>query len=72
MFHGIRAAERNDRTPERQVPRLGAITIAKNEACNIGARLDQLAFCNERIVVDGDSDDGTPEIARPRDCTESH
>jgi glycosyltransferase involved in cell wall biosynthesis len=52
--------------PERQVPRLSAIIIAKNEARNIGACLDQLAFCDERIVVDGDSDDGTPEIARAR------
>src|ERR1700730_17012353 len=52
--------------PERQVPRLSAIIIAKNEARNIGACLDTLAFCDERIVVDGDSDDGTPEIARAK------
>jgi glycosyltransferase involved in cell wall biosynthesis len=52
--------------PERQVPRLSAIIIARNEARNIGACLDTLAFCDERIVVDGDSDDGTPEIARAR------
>src|SRR6202047_2326239 len=52
--------------PERQVPRLSAIIIAKNEARNIGACLDSIAFCDERIVVDGDSDDGTPEIARAR------
>jgi glycosyltransferase involved in cell wall biosynthesis len=48
------------------VPRLSAIIIAKNEARNIGACLDQLAFCDERIVVDGDSDDGTSEIARAK------
>jgi glycosyltransferase involved in cell wall biosynthesis len=52
--------------PERQVPRLSAIIIAKNEARNIGACLDSLAFCDERIVVDGDSDDGTAEIARAK------
>jgi len=52
--------------PERQVPRLSAIVIAKNEARNIGACLDSLAFCDERIVVDGESDDGTPEIARAK------
>jgi glycosyltransferase involved in cell wall biosynthesis len=52
--------------PECQVPRLSAIIIAKNEARNIGACLDQLAFCDERIVVDGDSDDGTSEIARAK------
>jgi glycosyltransferase involved in cell wall biosynthesis len=52
--------------PERRVPRLSAIIIAKNEARNIGACLDSLAFCDERIVVDGESDDGTPEIARAK------
>jgi glycosyltransferase involved in cell wall biosynthesis len=52
--------------PERQVPRLSAIIIAKNEARNIGACLDTLAFCDERIVVDGNSDDGTPDIARAK------
>lgn len=48
------------------MPRLSAIIIAKNEARNIGDCLDSLAFCDERIVVDGDSDDGTPEIARAK------
>jgi glycosyltransferase involved in cell wall biosynthesis len=48
------------------VPRLSAIIIAKNEARNIAACLDTLAFCDERIVVDGGSDDGTPEIARAK------
>jgi glycosyltransferase involved in cell wall biosynthesis len=52
--------------PECKVPRLSAIIIAKNEARNIGACLDTLAFCDERIVVDGDSDDGTPEMARAK------
>ena len=48
------------------MPRLSAIIIAKNEARHIGDCLDALAFCDERIVVDGDSDDGTPEIARAK------
>ena len=48
------------------MPRLSAIIITKNEARNIGDCLDTLAFCDERIVVDGDSDDGTPEIARAK------
>jgi glycosyltransferase involved in cell wall biosynthesis len=52
--------------PESRVPRLSAIIIAKNEARNIGACLDSLAFCDERIVVDGASDDGTPAIARAK------
>jgi glycosyltransferase involved in cell wall biosynthesis len=46
------------------VPRLSAIIITKNEAANIGACLDSVAFCDERIVVDCGSDDGTPAIAR--------
>jgi glycosyltransferase involved in cell wall biosynthesis len=52
--------------PERQVPRLSAIIIAKDEARNIAACLDSLAFCDEHIVVDGDSQDGTADIARAR------
>jgi glycosyltransferase involved in cell wall biosynthesis len=45
------------------VPRLSAIIITKNEAANIGACLDSLAFCDERIVVDSDSTDDTLRIA---------
>ena len=33
--------------------RLSAIVIAKNEARNIEACLDSLAFCDQRVVVDG-------------------
>jgi glycosyltransferase involved in cell wall biosynthesis len=46
--------------------RLSAILITKNEAANIGACLDSLAFCDERIVVDCGSSDGTPDIAAAR------
>jgi glycosyltransferase involved in cell wall biosynthesis len=45
---------------------LSAIIITKNEAHNIGECLDTLAFCDECIVVDGQSDDGTPDIARAK------
>jgi len=43
--------------------RLSAIVIAKNEAHNIKGCLDSLAFCDERIVVDGGSDDDTARLA---------
>jgi glycosyltransferase involved in cell wall biosynthesis len=48
------------------VPHLSAIIITKNEAANIGACLDALAFCGERIVVDGQSTDETMKIAEAR------
>jgi glycosyltransferase involved in cell wall biosynthesis len=46
--------------------RLSAIVIAKNEARNIGACLDSIAFCDERIVVDGGSSDGTAALAEAK------
>ncbi len=48
------------------MPRLSAIVIAKNEARNIEACLDSLAFCDERIVVDGGSDDETVALAQAK------
>jgi len=48
------------------VPRLSAIIITKDEAAHIGDCLDSLAFCDERIVVDGASSDGTIMIAKQR------
>ena len=48
------------------MPRLSAIIITRNEAANIGDCLDSLAFCDERIVVDSDSTDGTLLIAREK------
>jgi glycosyltransferase involved in cell wall biosynthesis len=48
------------------VPRLTAIIITKNEAVNIGACLDSISFCDERIVVDCGSDDDTTTIAKSK------
>lgn len=48
------------------MPRLSAIVIAQNEAANIGACLDSVAFADERIVVDGGSRDDTVSIAEAR------
>jgi glycosyltransferase involved in cell wall biosynthesis len=42
---------------------LSAIIITRNEAANVAACLESLAFCDERIVVDSGSDDDTVEIA---------
>jgi glycosyltransferase involved in cell wall biosynthesis len=46
--------------------RLSAIVITKDEARNIEACLDSLAFCDQRIVVDGGSEDETASLARAR------
>jgi glycosyltransferase involved in cell wall biosynthesis len=48
------------------MPELSAIVITRDEAANIGACLDSLAFCDERIVVDCGSTDATVDIARQK------
>lgn len=48
------------------MPRLSAIIIAKDEAANIAACLDSVAFADERIVVDSGSTDETMAIARAK------
>lgn len=48
------------------MPHLSAIIIAKNEAANIAACLDSLAFCDERVVVDNGSSDDTMKIAQAK------
>lgn len=45
---------------------LGALVITRNEEVRIGACLDALAFCDERLVVDSFSTDRTLEIAAAR------
>jgi glycosyltransferase involved in cell wall biosynthesis len=48
------------------VPKLSVIVITRNEAANIGAALDSVAWADERIVIDADSTDDTIAIARQR------
>ena len=43
--------------------RLSVIVITRNEAANIGDCLDSVAFADEQIVVDDNSNDATAEIA---------
>jgi len=48
------------------MPQLSAIVITRDEAANIGACLDSVSFCDERVVVDCGSTDATVEIARQK------
>lgn len=48
------------------MPRLSAIIIAKNEAAHIADCLESVAFCDERIVVDGGSTDDTMRLAQAK------
>lgn len=43
---------------------LSGVVITLNEAANIRRCLSSLEFCEDVLVVDSGSDDGTPEIAR--------
>ena len=51
---------------------LSAVIITRDEAARIGACLDSLTFCDERLVVDSGSTDGTPELARARGARVLH
>jgi glycosyltransferase involved in cell wall biosynthesis len=46
------------------LPRLSAIIITRNEADNIAACLQSVAFCDQRVVVDSGSTDDTVAIAK--------
>ena len=46
------------------MPRLSVILITKNEAANIRACLESVAWADEIVVVDSGSTDGTLEIVR--------
>ncbi len=45
------------------MPTISAIIITKNESANLGDCLDSVRFCDEIVVVDSGSDDGTVAIA---------
>jgi glycosyltransferase involved in cell wall biosynthesis len=49
-------------TPAR--PPVSGVVIARDEADRIGRCLESLAFCDEIVVVDSLSTDGTREVAR--------
>ena len=46
------------------MPKLSVIVITRNEAANIGAALDSVAWADEIVVVDAESTDDTAAIAR--------
>ncbi len=48
---------------------LSAIVITRNEARNVAACLDSVAFCDERIVIDCGSDDDTVQVATAAGAT---
>jgi len=52
-----------------QQPALSVILITRNEAEHVADCLASVAFADEWIVVDAQSTDGTPEIARARGAT---
>jgi glycosyltransferase involved in cell wall biosynthesis len=54
------------------LPRLSAILITKNEAANIVDCLSSLAFCDEIVVVDSGSEDGTVSLARAKGARVSY
>jgi glycosyltransferase involved in cell wall biosynthesis len=54
------------------MPRISSITITKNNGVHIGACLDSLAFCDERIVVDSGSTDDTTSVAREKGAKVSY
>lgn len=47
-----------------ETPRISAVVITKNEASNISDCIKTLDFCDEVVIVDDGSIDGTPNIAK--------
>jgi hypothetical protein len=46
------------------VPKLSVTVITKNEAANIERALESVAWADELIVVDAESTDDTPRLAK--------
>jgi glycosyltransferase involved in cell wall biosynthesis len=55
-------------TKNTAVHKVSAVLITYNESANIRRTLNQLYWCNEIIIVDSFSTDGTPVIAREYGC----
>lgn len=55
-------------TTPRQIVKLTAIIITKNEARNIQECLETLTMCDEVVLVDNGSRDNTVQIARSMKC----
>ena len=51
------------------MPTLSAIIIARNEARHIVACVESVAFCDQRIVLDGNSSDETARLAAQAGAT---
>ncbi|MCA1713668.1 MAG: glycosyltransferase family 2 protein [Gammaproteobacteria bacterium] len=49
-------------------PALSAVVTTFNSARTLSACLDSLAFCDELVVLDSGSSDGTAQIARDHGC----
>lgn len=46
------------------MPKLSVVVITRNEAHNLGAALESVAWADELVVVDSGSTDGTTDVAR--------
>jgi glycosyltransferase involved in cell wall biosynthesis len=49
-------------------PELSVVIVAKNEAANIAACLESVAWADEIVVLDSGSADGTPDLCRRAGC----
>src|SRR5205085_4134357 len=57
------------RIHSREMPKISAILHTSNDAQRIGRALESLRPCDEVVVIDHDSTDGTAEVARKQGAT---